>query len=366
MSNAQPEKKWIEVRNVTAEAADVFLYGSIGMTDSAAEALAQLRSLKVKTINVRINSPGGSVYGGLAVYNALVQSDADIVTHVDGLAASIASVIAMAGDRIVMAENAMLMIHAPSSTASGGSEELRIAADVLEKLHANLAEIYRKRSGQSPEAIAELMAADSWLSASAARALGLCTEIAPSRQIEASFDLSAFKNVPAQFANSMSKPESAEAKPGTEAAAATAATNSETFTAEAVTAKVQAAERAASEAAHAAAKVALDAAKTEALAQLNNLRAELTGKITAKDTEIADLKAKLKDAEALSAANLGAPPVAHVVTSSGAGAKKTPGTPAEILTHWRSLRGSARQEFFNSNTDAIWAAHDAEMAAGSR
>lgn len=130
----------------------------------------------VSEIVVRINSPGGSVWDGFAIYNALIEHPARITVHIDGLAASIASVIAMAGDRVIMGRGAQMMIHDPWQLAIGNAEQLRKAADVLEKVGEGLVDAYARRTRASRTQLGEWMAAETWFSAADAVAHGFADE----------------------------------------------------------------------------------------------------------------------------------------------------------------------------------------------
>jgi ATP-dependent Clp protease, protease subunit len=169
--------------NKTEEtAAEILLYGDIGagLWDgiSAKEFAQELAGLgDVEEINLCINSPGGDVADGFAIYNTLNRHSARIIVDVDGLAASIASVIAMAGDEIRMAENASLMIHDPWTIAMGDAEELRRAASILDTLQGQIAGVYAARTGQSLAAIKRMMSAETWMTAEEARAAGFCTAV---------------------------------------------------------------------------------------------------------------------------------------------------------------------------------------------
>ena len=127
---------------------------------------------KVKRINVRINSPGGSVFDGFSIYNALARHPARIEVDIDGLAASIASVIAMAGDEIRMAENSLLMIHDPWTVAEGDAAHMRKTADLLDKLQGQIQGTYSRRTGLDKSIIADLMAQETWLEPEEAMELG--------------------------------------------------------------------------------------------------------------------------------------------------------------------------------------------------
>lgn len=134
----------------------------------------ELRDLgDVEEIKVRINSPGGAVSDGVAIYNALKAHGARIMVEVEGLAASIASIIAMAGDEISMGDGALMMIHSPWTFAMGDAEAMRQTADVLDKFEDALLDIYVGRSGQDRSSLKALLKAETWLNGAEAVELGL-------------------------------------------------------------------------------------------------------------------------------------------------------------------------------------------------
>lgn len=324
MSNATA-KKWFDIQNVSETSADVYIYdyiGSYGVTASAFCAL--LQSLKVSTINVRINSGGGSVFDGSAIYNALMNHAAKVTIHVDGLAASMASVIAMAGDEIVMAKNAMMMIHRASSDVWGNAAVMRAEAVLLEKVDETILAAYVARTGGKPAAIKSAMEAETWMTADECLALGFCTSVAEAKTATASVDLSKFKNVPAALtANVDAKAPSKNMSNTTPVVAITPAIVATEPTA------AESATRVAVEAAHAAHKIEID-----------SIRA-------AHATEIKELKSKLTESEKLSAANLGVKPV----TTTPAASKD------DVLTQYQALTGDAKSKFYAEHKDEIWAAH---------
>jgi len=174
---------------------EILLYDAIGAEpEQAQEIVREIRAAE-SDIDVRINSGGGSVFDGLAIYNQLAQAPGAVTIYVDGIAASIASIIAMAGDRIVMAENASLMIHdpmGPSAAAFGPAELLRQAADetnqmanLLDRIRGNLADIYAARSGQPVATINGWMSEETWFSAEEATAAGLADEVLSNKVIKA-------------------------------------------------------------------------------------------------------------------------------------------------------------------------------------
>jgi ATP-dependent protease ClpP protease subunit len=132
----------------------------------------------VAEITVRINSPGGEVFDGLTIYNTLKEHPAKVTVHVDGLAASIASVIAMAGDRIVMGEGAMFMVHSPWTVAMGNADNMRATADMLDKVEVGLVDAYVSRTGKARAAVQKWMEGETWFTRDEAIAAGLATEIA--------------------------------------------------------------------------------------------------------------------------------------------------------------------------------------------
>lgn len=161
--------------------AEFLIYGDIGGWDEesvqAMAVIQELRASTVSEIHVRINSFGGAVSDGLAIYNALRRHSAKIVTHIDGVAASIASLIAMAGDTIMASASSMLMIHAPWTMAMGGANDLREMADVLDVFSMAMAAAYAPRIGKK-EALGLLKdVTDHWYAPSEALSAGLIDNI---------------------------------------------------------------------------------------------------------------------------------------------------------------------------------------------
>ena len=157
--------------------AEISIYDAIGGHDvNAKQFVDELKEITAETINLRINSPGGSVIDGNAMFNALQRHPAKVVTHIDGLAASMASVIAMAGDEVHMADNALLMIHNPWTMSIGDADELRADADLLDKMSASIVSAYG-RSQYEPEQIKDLMNKETWLSAQEAFDAGFIDHI---------------------------------------------------------------------------------------------------------------------------------------------------------------------------------------------
>lgn len=189
--------KWYDIKaraNASGEqTAEVFIMGDIGESwwgesVAAVDFVKEIAALDVSALTVRINSYGGSVSDGLAIYNALRRHKATVTTAIDGVAMSIASLIAMAGDEVEMAENAILMIHAPWGGLYGNSKEMRDYADVLDKMAGAMATSYAARSGKSIEDMLALLTdgEDHYYTADEALAEGFVTTTTPALAIAAS------------------------------------------------------------------------------------------------------------------------------------------------------------------------------------
>lgn len=164
-------------------AGEIYLYGIIGQTYygdgvSAQQFSDDLKSLgKVATIDVRINSDGGDVFEGRTIYSLLNQHPARITIHVDGLAASIASLIAMAGDEIQMGDGTFMMVHNAWGRVDGGSDAMRRQADLIDSVSATLAETYVARTKKSVAEVQAWMDDETWMSAAEAVERGFADKI---------------------------------------------------------------------------------------------------------------------------------------------------------------------------------------------
>ena len=180
-----PRRFWDFTAAADAGAEDtLWVYDQIGFDFwgegvTAASFAKELGALKSKKLTVRINSPGGDVFDGLAIKNLLIDHPASITVKVDGLAASIASVIAQAGDKIIMGANSQMMIHDASGGGWGNASDLRDIADLLELISDNIADVYAKRAGGDPKEWRKTMKGERWYSADEAVAAGLADEVAP-------------------------------------------------------------------------------------------------------------------------------------------------------------------------------------------
>ncbi|GGU13214.1 head maturation protease, ClpP-related [Streptomyces violascens] len=173
------ERRWYEIRNATAETAELLIYDEIGgwLGWYADEFVEELAAITAPNLTVRINSPGGSVFEGIAIANALRSHPATVTTQVDGIAASIASVIALAGDRLVMMPNSQLMIHDASGFCMGDAADMAQMAQLLEQQSDNLADVYAAKAGGTRAEWRALMQAETWYLAAEAVEAGLADAV---------------------------------------------------------------------------------------------------------------------------------------------------------------------------------------------
>ncbi len=196
---------WWTIQARGKDVAELLIYGSIGESFfgesvSARELVQQLADVEARTINVRINSDGGSVNDGIAIYNALRKHGARIEVDVDGAAFSIASMIAMAGDVVRMPDNALLMVHAPHGFAAGNAVEMREFAGVLDMYAQAMQHAYVNKVGQTKASeIRDLLndGENHFFTAQEAEAFGFVDEITSALAIAASFDRASYPNLPA-------------------------------------------------------------------------------------------------------------------------------------------------------------------------
>lgn len=174
-------RQWYSIKNeAETKTAEIYLYDEIGGYGVDAHSfLAELNEIDAEQITLHINSVGGEVFEGMAIYQALRDHPAKVNVKVDALAASIASVIAMAGDHITMAANAQMMIHDGHVQTSGNAAELTRMVDMLERCSDNIASVYAERCGGEVGLWRDAMRVESWYSAEEAVAAGLADEVAP-------------------------------------------------------------------------------------------------------------------------------------------------------------------------------------------
>lgn len=162
--------------------AEIKLYAEVGESwwfesVTAQEFTDELDALDVSKITLRINSPGGSVFDGVAMYSALKQHRAEVTAVVEGLAASIASIVMLAGDTVKMSDAAMVMIHNPWGMAVGDSRDMRKTADTLDSIRDTMLDVYAKKTGRDRQEIIDALDAETWFGATAAVEFGLADEV---------------------------------------------------------------------------------------------------------------------------------------------------------------------------------------------
>lgn len=175
--------EWYKIANKDSDEAEIRIYGMIGdlygdgSGISASDFADELAQVTASTMKVRINSEGGSVFEGVAIYNALLEHPAKVNVIVDALAASAASFIAMAGDTVTMTRNGRMMIHDAQGFVMGPASDMREMAALLDDLSDNIADIYVQKAGEDIAHWRTLMSKDTWFSAQAAVEAGLADGI---------------------------------------------------------------------------------------------------------------------------------------------------------------------------------------------
>ena len=190
------KRDWYNM-SAKGKTAEIMIHGQIGQSfwdDNAVGAKEFITDLKalgdITRLTVNINSPGGSVFEGNSIYNALQAHKAHITVNIDGVAASIASVIAMAGDTVVMPENAMMMIHNPMGSVFGNSEDMAKQIVLLDKVKEGLVSSYVQKTGSISDVISELMNEETWFTATEALAQGFADEVSKPVTAVNNYDLS--------------------------------------------------------------------------------------------------------------------------------------------------------------------------------
>ncbi|HZO69211.1 MAG TPA: head maturation protease, ClpP-related [Kribbellaceae bacterium] len=181
--------EWYKISNADGERAELFIYDYIddfGVT--AASFVKDLRAITAKAIDLHINSGGGLVFDGVAIYSALKNHPATVDVTVDGVAASAASFVAMAGDSIAIEKPAKMMIHDAGGLVLGVAADMRQMADLLDELSDTIAGIYADRAGGPVSVWRERMQAETWFSAEQAVAAGLADRVANDTQATAPED----------------------------------------------------------------------------------------------------------------------------------------------------------------------------------
>lgn len=208
---------WFRMKASAADEADIYIYDEIGFWGvTARQFVSDLQALgDISHINLHINSPGGDVFEGIAIFNALRFHGAAITVHIDGIAASMASVIAMVGNPVIMPENTMMMIHKPWGFAGGDANDMRDYADLLDKMESVLIPAYAEKTGKSAEEIAAMLEDETWMNGSECVAQGFADQTTPSLQAMACIQskrIEEFEKMPNAIRNMITPPRNTTAR----------------------------------------------------------------------------------------------------------------------------------------------------------
>ncbi|HGF4753986.1 TPA: ClpP-like prohead protease/major capsid protein fusion protein, partial [Escherichia coli] len=202
---------WFRMQAGHQSDADIYIYDEIGFWGvTAKQFISDLNALgDITHINLHINSPGGDVFEGIAIFNALKTHGASITVYVDGVAASMASVIAMVGNPVIMPENSFMMIHKPFGFTGGDAEDMRTYADLLDKVEAVLLPAYAQKTGKTTDEIAAMLADETWMSGAECLAHGFADQVTPAVKAMACIQskrTEEFKKMPESIRNMITPP----------------------------------------------------------------------------------------------------------------------------------------------------------------
>ncbi|EFN8687849.1 Clp protease ClpP, partial [Escherichia coli O119] len=202
---------WFRMQAGHQSDADIYIYDEIGFWGvTAKQFISDLNALgDITHINLHINSPGGDVFEGIAIFNALKTHGASITVYVDGVAASMASVIAMVGKPVIMPENTFMMIHKPFGFTGGDAEDMRTYADLLDKVEAVLLPAYAQKTGKTTDEIAAMLADETWMSGAECLAHGFADQVTPAVKAMACIQskrTEEFKKMPESIRNMITPP----------------------------------------------------------------------------------------------------------------------------------------------------------------
>lgn len=348
------KKSWYAIRSsASQQETEISIFDEIGCWGvTAAQFIEEIKAIPPSNrIDLRIHSPGGSVFDGNVIYNVLRRHPAGVTVQIEGLAASMASVIALSGAPVKMAENGWFMIHNPECGVEGQSKHLRSKADLLDDIRASMISAYCHRTGATCEQVEEWMNEETWFTAAAAKEAGFVDEITDPIEVAANFSrLHSFRRTPANLTTAphhMSEPTPAtEEIPAVAPAEETippALAENEPATDPVSDPAVDPAAPAAPEAAVVPAADAIIARHNEVLARAERAEAELA-------TVRAQLTAERAALERLER-SLGVAPASVIPPIDPAAADK----PDILETYMSMPAGAARQEFFRK--------HKAELRA---
>jgi len=207
MENLFETKSWynMPIEAKAGKSTDIHIYDEIGVNGVSAKSfLEDLKGLKGKDITVHINSTGGDVFQGQAIYTALKNYTGKVTVKIEGLAASMATIISLAADRVEMTANSLFMIHSPMSNVFGNKAQMRKQINALEKVETTMLSVYKAKTSISEDEIEQMMARETWLSAQEALELGFVDEVTGAVDVIARYDLSGYQNkTPEEILNTL-------------------------------------------------------------------------------------------------------------------------------------------------------------------
>lgn len=204
LKNMMTPRKWFDLAG-NDDKAEIYIYEQIGASFwdeglTPKSFMEQVKAIKAPSIDLHINSPGGNVYDGFAIYNFLKTLDKEIIGIVDSMAASVASVILMAADKRIMAETSTCMIHDPWGLVMGNASVFRKEADELDRIQGQIADVYVARTGLPREKINDLMKSETFMTGRESLDFGFADEVTENKKLAAcAFDLDIFDNLPAHI-----------------------------------------------------------------------------------------------------------------------------------------------------------------------
>tara|TARA_R110002020_G_scaffold213148_1_gene419858 strand:- start:167 stop:1156 length:990 start_codon:yes stop_codon:yes gene_type:complete len=189
-------RNWFDIKAESSEIVDVYIFDEIGTFGINAQSfIEEIKAHKNQPMNLHLNCVGGDVFEGMAIYNVIKKRKAKTTVYIEGIAASMGSVIALAADEVIMAENSLFMIHNAFGGAMGEAKEMRKTAAVLDKISNEIADIYTKKTNLPFGKIKEMMDEETWLNADEAFELGFIDSISDAIKVAAKYDISKFKNI---------------------------------------------------------------------------------------------------------------------------------------------------------------------------
>lgn len=193
--------------------AEIFIFDEIGIFGISADRFVkELKAIKNKEILLHLNTPGGNVFDGIAIANSLKSHPAKVIAQIDGIAASIGSIVALAGDEVNIADSGFMMIHKASGFSIGNSDVMLKMSKTLDKIDGTLSKVYADKTGLTSKETLALMGDETWFTGEEAVDIGLADNVIGGEGEEALFDLSKFINVPEGLKGKSKKQVEAEEK----------------------------------------------------------------------------------------------------------------------------------------------------------